>query len=118
MSKEKLNRFEIQGTVSRVDHFEMKAGKDIVTLILDVPDDKYPQLVPIKVFGRLAGESGDWHPGAEVLVKGHLGGRDWNGRVFGDIVGESVEVVAGSAKRAEPAQSELPPPPDDSDIPF
>ena len=113
MSNRKRNSFEVQGTVNRVDHFTSKAGKDIVTLVLDIPDDKYPQLVPIKAFGRLAGECGDWQPGAEVLVKGHLGGRDWNGKVYPDIVAESVEVLANGAKAEDLKQDETPPPPDD-----
>jgi single-stranded DNA-binding protein len=88
------NRFDLTGTLNRIDRFETKTGKTILTLVLDVDKDtKYPQLVPCKIFGRTADMASDWHPGDVLEITGRLGGRDWNGRVFGDIVAESVEVV-------------------------
>ena len=45
--------FQGQGTLQRIDTFTSKAGKTILTLICET-QGQYPQLVPIKVFGRLA----------------------------------------------------------------
>lgn len=93
------NRFDLTGTLNRIDRFETKAGKTMLTLILDVDKgSKYPQICPVKIFGRTADMASDWHAGDVLEITGRLGGRDWQGRVFGDIVAESVEVVSASAK--------------------
>ncbi len=84
--------FQGEGTLLRIDTFVSKAGKSILTLVFETKG-QYPQLVPIKVFGRLAEQAASWKPGAILSVNGRLGGRDWNGKVYGDIVATSVEVV-------------------------
>jgi len=131
--------FEGSGRLARIDTYTTKAGKDIVTMVLQV-EGSYPQLVPIKCFGRLADEARDLTVGDIVEVAGRLGGRDWNGKVYADIVGERIDVVAAAS---EGAQQEIPrtsastgqqreehfqnqdqparwgsPPPSDDDIPF
>ncbi|MEN6547582.1 MAG: DUF3127 domain-containing protein [Armatimonadia bacterium] len=115
------NRFDLTGTLNRIDRFETKAGKTMLTLILDVDKgSKYPQVCPVKIFGRTADMASDWHTGDVLEITGRLGGRDWNGRVFGDIVAESVEVVSKAAAPS-PAQGELPTgnaPPESDDCPF
>jgi single-stranded DNA-binding protein len=110
--------FSGQGELQRIDKFVSKAGKNILTLIIDVPG-QYPQLVPVKVFGRLADSSDQWQPGDKLQISGRLGGRDWNGKVFPDIVATMVEVVSssgGHAKHREERASD--PPPVDDDVPF
>ena len=124
--------FDGRGRLDRIDTFTTKAGKDIITLVLQV-EGTYPQLVPIKFFGRLADEAGALTKGDVVEVTGHLGGRDWNGKVYGDIIGETLEVVAeasagrgeqrempssGGANQRRDARADDPPPPGDDDIPF
>jgi single-stranded DNA-binding protein len=110
--------FQGQGTLQRIDTFVSKAGKSILTLVFET-QGQYPQLVPIKVFGRLAERAAEWKPGMVLAVSGRLGGRDWNGKVYGDNVANSVEVVGGAeAKDAgSPPGSDAPPPGDD-DVPF
>lgn len=103
--------FEGSGKVERVDHFTSKSGKDIVTLIVEV-EGKYPQLVPVKCFGRLADMTMGMQ-GKTVSITGKLGGREWNGKVYGDIIADSIEVVGANA-----ATSSAPPPPQDDDVPF
>ena len=66
--------FHGQGTLKRIDTFVSKAGKSILTLIFEI-QGQYPQLIPIKVFGRLAEQAADWKPGAVLSVTGRLGGR-------------------------------------------
>lgn len=115
--------FQGQGTLLRVDTFVSKAGKPILTLIFETKG-QYPQLIPIKVFGRLAEQAAAWKPGAVLSVNGRLGGRDWQGKVYGDIIANSVEVVDQAAdERGGFASSsfdprEPPPPPSDDDVPF
>jgi hypothetical protein len=109
--------FQGRGTLKRVDTFVSKAGKSIITLIFEI-QGQYPQLVPIKVFGRLAEQAGGWKPGMVLSVSGRLGGRDWNGKVYGDSVANSVEVVSrGDEQGDAPPEGDAPPLGDD-DVPF
>jgi single-stranded DNA-binding protein len=107
--------FQGQGTLKRIDTFVSKAGKSILTLIFET-EGQYPQLVPIKVFGRLAEQAGDWKPGTVLAVSGRLGGRDWNGKVYGDNVATRVEVVNAGQGDGPPASDA--PPAGDDDLPF
>jgi len=110
--------FQGRGTLKRVDTFVSKAGKSILTLVFET-QGQYPQLVPIKVFGRLAEQAASWKPGSVLAVSGRLGGRDWNGKVYGDNVASSIETVgeadAGSGGGAPGSDA---PPPGDDDLPF
>ena len=108
--------FQGQGTLKRIDTFTSKAGKTILTLIFET-DGQYPQLVPIKVFGRLAEQSASWKPGTLLSVNGRLGGRDWQGKVFGDIVANSIEVVRSNDGRNAALDDDFGPPPRDLDEP-
>ncbi len=114
--------FEGQGTLLRVDTFVSKAGKPILTLIFET-QGQYPQMIPIKVFGRLADEAKAWTPGTVLFVTGRLGGRDWQGKVYGDSVAVSVEVITAGAPESHPGDASGPPddgapPPGDDDVPF
>ena len=115
--------FQGQGTLLRVDTFVSKAGKPILTLIFETKG-QYPQLIPIKVFGRLAERATAWKPGVILAVNGRLGGRDWQGKVYGDIIANSVEVVdaaaedSGAFENSSSDPREAPPPPSDEDTPF
>jgi hypothetical protein len=84
--------FQGRGKLERVDTFVSKAGKSILILIFKT-EGQYPQLIPIKVFGRLAELAESLKQNSILDVTGRLGGRDWNGKVYGDIVAESIEVV-------------------------
>jgi hypothetical protein len=114
--------FEGQGTLDRINTFTSKAGKDILTLVIRV-GGQYPQLVPCKVFGRLADSAGDWQEGDTLSVSGRLGGRDWNGAVYGDIVATHVHVVSqGSASDGQHREEQGAVPANDADdsssVPF
>jgi len=110
--------FQGQGTLKRIDTFVSKAGKPILTLIFET-GGQYPQLIPIKVFGRLADEAAAWKPGSVLAVTGRLGGRDWNGKVYGDNVAINVDVVtAANEGDAGPPPDDDVPPPGDDDVPF
>jgi single-stranded DNA-binding protein len=116
--------FRGQGTLLRVDTFTSRAGKPILTLIFEIKG-QYPQLIPIKVFGRLAEQASAWKPGSVLAVNGRLGGRDWQGKVYGDIIANSVELVGdspaddpGGFANSTSDPREAPPPPSDDDVPF
>ncbi|MDQ1342674.1 MAG: hypothetical protein QG571_1292 [Pseudomonadota bacterium] len=112
-SKKPGFQFEGSGRLDCVDTFTTKAGKEIITIIIDVPDGQYPQLVPIKCFGRLAEQVKGYKPGTILEISGELGGRDWNGKVYGDIKAITVEVVSEAAAEkqdAPPSEEDLGPP--------
>jgi single-stranded DNA-binding protein len=114
--------FQGQGTLLRIDTFMSKAGKPILTLIFETKG-QYPQLIPIKVFGRLAEKAAAWKPGSLLAVNGRLGGRDWQGKVYGDMIANTVEVVAAADDQGGVANApfdprEPVPPPGDDDVPF
>ena len=111
--------FQGQGKLKRIDTFVSKAGKPVLTLIFEI-EGQYPQLIPIKVFGRLAEEAAAWKPGSVLAVTGRLGGRDWNGKVYGDSIAIHVDVVSAADEggdNALPPEDDVPTPGDD-DVPF
>jgi single-stranded DNA-binding protein len=119
--------FQGEGTLLRIDTFVSKAGKSILTLIFE-QQGQYPQFIPIKVFGRLADQAAAWTPGSVLSVRGRLGGRDWQGKVYGDMVATSVDVVSDAAGENLGSAAARPsefhdrdrgaPPPGDDDVPF
>jgi single-stranded DNA-binding protein len=110
-------KFDGRGKLARIDTFTTKGGKQILTLIFE-QGGQYPQVIPIKVFGRLAEEASSWKPGTILEITGRLGGREWQGKCYGEAVAESVEVV-GEAQRALPTTGNTAsPPPEETDIPF
>jgi hypothetical protein len=108
--------FQGQGTLKRIDTFISKAGKPILTLIFET-EGQYPQVIPIKVFGRLAEDAAAWKPGSVLAVTGRLGGRDWNGKVYGDNVAIHVKVVSTTdgPSGGVPPEDDVPPPGGDDD---
>jgi hypothetical protein len=106
--------FEGNGTLEKIETFTTKNGKEILTLIVRT-GGQYPQLVPVKILGRLAGEAGEWKVGNELRIKGRLGGRDWNGKVYGENVASSVAVLSKGSAKKEPEQGKLG---NDDNVPF
>jgi hypothetical protein len=43
------------------------------------------------VCASLAEQASAWKPGSVLSVSGRLGGRDWQGKVYGDIVAKIRE---------------------------
>jgi hypothetical protein len=73
----------------------------------------FPQMVPVKVFGQLAERV--YHPGDVMSVSGRYGGKDWQGKCFGDATAQTIEVIG----RDEEPNGRQPPPRDGiDDIPF
>ena len=116
MSSDSDFTFTGNSILKRIDSFTTSKGKTILTLIFET-GVQYPQMVPVKVFGRLADQAAAWNPGYLLKVDGHLGGRDWNGKVYGDIVADSITVLTG-AQQSLPTGNDGPPPLGDDDVPF
>jgi hypothetical protein len=105
-----MNEFNIEGTINRFETFTTKNGKEIITMILSV-EGKWEQLVPIKLFGALADSWKNRGRGHVVLVTGKLGGRDWNGKVYGENVAMDVKLIEAAKATAIPVGA-------DDNIPF
>ena len=108
-------KFSGQGTLVSVESFDTKKGGKIYTLVLET-DDKYAQFVPVKLLGRIAERIAEFGNGDLLAITGTLGGRQWNGKYYGDIVADTVEILtkADVPLVANPAA----PPPGDDDLPF
>jgi hypothetical protein len=114
---DETNRFDITAKLNRVDTFVTKTGKKLLTLVMET-GGQWPQLIPIKLLGRAAERADELGVGDVLQISGRLGGRDYNGRCFGDNVANSIEVVSKAkhpeSKGAVPANDA---PPADSDPP-
>jgi len=110
-------KFDGRGKLARIDAFVTKAGKSILTLIFE-QGGQYPQVIPIKVFGRLAEEASAWKPGTLLEITGRLGGREYNGKVYGEAVAETVEVVGEAQREMPKGKTADAPTPGDDDVPF
>ena len=118
MSRTQGFTFHGTGTLARIDLFHTKGGKVIKTLVLEVADDRFPQMVPVKVFGQLAERV--YHPGDVMSVSGRYGGKDWNGKCFGDATAQTIEVI-GRDEQPQGKQLDVPgtgPGRGDDDVPF
>jgi single-stranded DNA-binding protein len=111
------NTFELEGIVRKVEKFVSKAGKEIITLIVDV-DGQYPQTIPVKCFGRLAGQSSGWKPGATLEITGRLGGRMWQDKCYPDVIADSVEVKQSGKQEDLPGAVPKEEADDTSSVPF
>lgn len=66
--------FRGRGKFLRLETSTTKAGKPMYTAIIEV-DGKYPQQIPMKVFGALTGVAANIAAGSDVQVEGRVGGR-------------------------------------------
>lgn len=107
-------RFSGKAKAIRVDVQQTKAGKEMVSLIVGT-SGQYPQTIAIKAFGKLADVAREVKPGQTVEVTCRVGGREWNGRVFNDVVAEAIEVM--DEEKTEQEQPPTPPQNTD-DLPF
>lgn len=95
------NTFTIVGKLLRVIPYTSPAGKSYPQAVIDVPDDKYPQVTAVKFFGRSADKLGEFPPGTVLKITGSLGGREWQGKVFPELKGFQIEAV-GEIPAAQP----------------
>jgi hypothetical protein len=73
--------YDISGTIKRIGATEQKSEKfSKRTLILDVEDGKYPQVVELQATGDRCGQLDDYRAGDEVSVSFNLRGREWTGK--------------------------------------
>jgi hypothetical protein len=109
------NAFRLTAKLDRIDTFTAKSGKVYRTLIL-VTEGQYSQTIPVKLLGRTAENTPDYPAGTLLHIEGRLGGRDVNGRCYGDNVADTIEVV-GEVAQAKGAVPSGPAPGADS-VPF
>jgi hypothetical protein len=106
-----MNSFKFDGTVFAREVFQMRKGGKIITLIFHDVKTSY---VPIKFLWDLADTVADVKKGDNVQIVGHLGGREYDGKYYSEIIADSIE-VAGKTENKKP---ETAPSADDDDVPF
>lgn len=104
------NTFEYEGTLTRVDTFTTNKGGKILTLVF-FEDGQWPKWIAAKVFGRATEGVSEWTPGTKLRLSGRLSGREYNGKIYPEIVAEAVEVVSQGElpTGTPPAEEDLPP---------
>lgn len=108
------NEFEIEGKLLRIIPYTSPAGKSYPQAVIDVPDDKFPQVTAVKLFGRCAEKLAEFPPGTVLRITGKLGGREWQGKVFPELKGFTIEAVGAIPE----AQGKLPSAGQGDDVPF
>jgi hypothetical protein len=100
------SEFTVKGRVKLVESKATSGGKrfKIIQVEFDVLT-KFPSICSIKLFSAAAEQ--EVKAGDFVEVKGKMGGRLWNDKVYNDLVAFHVEVVANHAEsRFETKQNE------------
>lgn len=105
-----MNRFQIKGTVRELTERTTSGGKQMGALILEIPGYQGKvDPVSLTVFSRSLETVRGYGAGEVVVVSGRISGRQWNERVFSDLVLESIEADVPkqhSERKAAPAPSE------------
>jgi len=96
--------FEGQGILERIDTYTASSGKEILTLFVHVAG-RYPKTIPCKMFGKSADKLGVT-TGMRVKIEGYLGGNEWKGRTYPEVIATHVYPV--DAAGGAPAQQPLP----------
>lgn len=87
--------FTLKGRISNIERKATKAGKTFTVARVEFDAiSKFPKTVEVKLFGKA--ERSDFEVGDLVEITGTLGGREWNGRVFNDIVANQIAVYIRS----------------------
>lgn len=86
---------DITGTVNKIGDLETKGNFSKRDLWLDLPDDKYPQIISIEfsganVSGANASKLDALRYGQHVTVSVNIGGREYNGRIFNSLRGWKI----------------------------
>jgi hypothetical protein len=105
-----MNEFRIKGTVRELTERTTSGGKQIASLILEIPGFKGKvDPVSITVFGRSLETVRGYGAGEVVKVTGRVSGRQWNDRVFSDLVLDSIEADAPkhSERRTSPPSDDI-----------
>ena len=105
-----VNLIRVRGEVKSIEQFWSKNDRSLCKMRVDLELTKYGQNFAIlTIDGELAKHV---KVGAIVEVKGKLGGKEYNGKMFGDAKVTDVIVVKEPAETPAPAVAE------DDFIPF
>jgi len=113
-----LNSVILSGTVRRV---EEKGSIRIVTIEGMARNWKTKQDEPTMFSFKCFGDRTGLTPGTVVAVQGQVECREYNGKLYTDIIARDFEVLGQGRPSAPPAQRQAPPSDrwgDDGDQPF
>lgn len=90
--------FEGQGAIKLVEKFVSKEGKRWLKIVVET-DGKWPQAIPVVVFGQMA--THEFSVGEMVLVRGTIGGKQWNGKYFADVKANFIQSIGAATNPPE-----------------
>jgi hypothetical protein len=84
--------YEITGEVVEVGALFTKGNFSKREVVIKTPDDKYPQLVKLECTGQAADYVAGADPGDRLTATFDVRGREWQGRVYTNLVAWKVTV--------------------------
>jgi hypothetical protein len=105
--------YTLEGTVHRIGQTEQKGNFTVREFILEFMDGSYKQYANFQFTQAYADLPDNYKVGDEVRVHFSIKGREWNGKIFSNLSGWKIELVAKEVRR-EPVNS---PPPADFTMP-
>lgn len=115
-----VNEVRLRGKVVGVLSESTKTGKPRVKVIIEVDPPAWMksaqmERVQVTVFGRSTEAAQALTEGELVAVKARVSGREWQGKIYTDIVADEVKSLGGGKQAQLPVEAA---PVDDSDVPF
>jgi hypothetical protein len=103
-------QYTMAGTIKAIGETQSFGTGDFCKreLVLNVPDGKYPQDIPIEFHKDNGGKLDAFKVGDAVTVAINIRGREYQGRYFCNIVGWKIDADAANASdySLEPAPQE------------
>lgn len=98
------NKIKLTGAVVEAKAETTSNGKELFKLIVETDPPSWMTNVTAKdrtqvlVFGKTVNEAKKIQEGHVVTIGGRLRGREYNGRWYTDVIGESFKIVGGGPK--------------------
>jgi len=94
--------YQASGTLHKIFDTEQKSASfQAREFVIEVPDDKYPQMVKFQLVQDKCALVDEFSEGDTVTVDFDLRGREWNGKYFTNL--QAWRVARGEGQVTEPA---------------
>lgn len=92
--------YQASGTIHKIFDAEQKSASfQAREFVIEVPDDKYPQMVKFQLVQDKCALVDEFSEGDEVTVDFDLRGREWNGKYFTNL--QAWRVARGGGEAAD-----------------
>jgi hypothetical protein len=115
---ESKNEVRLTGVLAEISVEKTTKGKDIAKLVIavDAPswmDSADKVRIPVTVIGKTVLAVRSLKPGIGISMLGRVDGREYQGKLYTNIVGEKFKELAAPAPVANPPSEVM-----DDDVPF